>query len=91
MPYIRQEDRPQYESEINSLVEKIDLGAIQDGIIDPGHFNYIFTTILNRCKFTRNYRNYNAIVGMVECVKSEYYRCEVAPYEDIKKEQNGTV
>lgn len=33
----------------------------------------------------------SSIVGVLECVKSEYYRRIIVPYEKIKMEQNGDV
>ena len=33
----------------------------------------------------------NAIIGAAENAKLEFYRRHVAPYEDIKREQNGDV
>jgi len=37
------------------------------------------------------YFNYKRAVGMVECVKQEFYRVVVAPYEDEKREQHGDI
>jgi len=30
-------------------------------------------------------------MGVLECIKQEFYRRAVAPYEDKKKEENGDV
>ena len=38
-----------------------------------------------------SYHAYNEIIGVLECVKQEFYRRMVAPYEDKKCEENGDV
>jgi hypothetical protein len=38
-----------------------------------------------------NYANINAVVGVLECMKLEFYRRAAAPYEDKKIQQNGDV
>lgn len=37
------------------------------------------------------YKDYNEIIGVLECCKLEIYRRLVASYEDKKKEENGDV
>ena len=37
------------------------------------------------------YKDFNEVIGVLECVKMEFYRRMVAPYEDRKKEINGDV
>ena len=61
----------------------------------PGTLNYIITRL---CDFwcrdnsgEANYERYNSVIGVLECVKQELYRRQVAPYEDKKCEQNGDV
>jgi hypothetical protein len=39
----------------------------------------------------KTYTEYNALVGVLECVKQEFYRRAVSSYEDKKKEGNGDV
>jgi len=86
MPYIRKEDRERYDSIIAQLVEKLpdDVTAVD------GHLNYIITKIL-KTVYPPKYFNYNRAMGMLECVKQEFYRVVVAPYEDEKREQYGDV
>lgn len=61
----------------------------------PGTLNYIITRL---CDFwcrdyagETNYQQYNTVIGVLECVKQELYRRQIAPYEDKKCEQNGDV
>lgn len=39
----------------------------------------------------RRYQSYNDVIGALECVKQEFYRRLVAPYEDNKRMENGDV
>lgn len=60
---------------------------------DIGGLNYIITKhILEYLKVQgRCYTTYNAIIGMLDCIKMELYRREIAPYEDMKMKINGDV
>lgn len=39
----------------------------------------------------RGYAQYNTVVGVLECVKQEFYRRAVSTYEDRKKVENGDI
>ena len=80
MPYIKGESRP--------ILDKIVI-QVPDGLI-AGELNYLITKILLGTR-PRGYSNYNALIGVLECVKLELYRRAVAPYEDEKIEENGDV
>lgn len=59
----------------------------------PGELNFTFTALAYDY-FKRMGRDYNAandVLGALEGAKLEFYRRVVAPYEDVKKEQNGDV
>lgn len=77
MPYIKKK----YRRWLGSLIEKI-------GILDVGELNYFITNLLIRQKPT-SYKDYNSLIGVLECVKQEFYRRKVALYEDEKIEENG--
>ena len=70
------------EFEIEWLANKIE---------NEGQFNYVITKIAHRLikKWGEKYAHYNAIVGVLECVKQELYRRRIAPYEDKAIEKNG--
>ncbi len=36
-----------------------------------------------------NYSKANELVGVLECVKQEFYRRQVVPYEEEKIRENG--
>lgn len=55
-----------------------------------GMLNYFITTVLDRvCLST--YTDFNEVIGVLECIKQEFYRRVIAPYEDKKYEANGEV
>jgi hypothetical protein len=85
MPYIKPGIRAAY-----STVEM----QIEEMIINhPGNLNYLLTLMCqNYAEYNgNNYQSYNDIVGALECCKLEFYRRAVAPYEDVKIEENGDV
>jgi hypothetical protein len=52
--------------------------------------NYIVTKILKEV-YPLRYYHINKAIGVLECIKQEFYRCIAAPYEDLKKMENGDV
>lgn len=61
-----------------------------DREFSEGELNYIITQLLLAQKPER-YKDYNALVGVLECCKLELYRRVVASYEEVKCETNGDV
>lgn len=61
-------------------------------VLDPGELNYLLTRFTSEWLGPNpNYARYNAALGVLEAVKQELYRRQVAPYEDTKREANGDV
>lgn len=62
-------------------------------IMDAGDLNFAITKMcLAFLEQTgTRYSSINAIVGVLECAKLEFYRRLAAPYEDVKKATNGDV
>lgn len=81
MPYITKEQR----EELDDWLEGYDLFDLP-----PGKLNYVITKLLLKTQ-PKSYADYNALVGVLECIKLELYRRVVAPYEDRKKDENGEV
>ena len=88
MPYIKAEDRGQYFEAIMDLVEILKKTPEIDR---DGHVNYVVTVLLKQLYNPPKYRRYNKAVGVLECIKLEFYRRMVAPYEDLKIDENGDV
>jgi len=84
MPYIKQEKRDHLE---------LDLVSLADFIECAGDLNYVITRLLNEWikRKGQSYQVYNDFIGALECCKLEAYRRKIAPYEDIKIEENGDV
>jgi hypothetical protein len=88
MPYIKQKDRVKFDSQIDELVEMLE----QRDPISPGELNYVVSRMIWKIYASQpSYTLANNMIGALECVKAEFYRRFVAPYEDAKIEQNGDV
>jgi len=85
MPYLRQQDREKFQSLVNAM-------HLND-IRTPGDLNYLVTHLMLAYleNTDRKYQNYNDAIGALECAKLELYRRHVAPYEDLKIDENGDV
>ena len=70
--------------------ENYDLGF---AIHDAGTLTYVLVKATLRYMEgePRSFETYAKAIGAIECAKAELYRRLVAPYEDIKREQNGDV
>lgn len=83
MPYITDAERSWLEKHWKEIPIK-----------SPGQLNYVLTKIIHEYiekNGTLNYTVINEVMGVLESVKLEFYRTIAAPYEDIKREQNGKV
>ena len=91
MPYINREDRGLIDDGVNGLRAGIDVARK----VNPGHLNYAITKLIMDTYRVKDgelkYADYNEIIGVLECCKLEFYRAQVAPYEDQKRKENGDV
>ncbi|MCK4439270.1 hypothetical protein KAV47_09345 [Candidatus Bathyarchaeota archaeon] len=87
MPYITQEDRPQYDTVLAELI-----GLLKEKPPESvdGHLNYVVTRVIKEV-YPLRYYHVNKAMGVLECIQHEFYRRVAAPYEDTKIEQNGDV
>ena len=83
MPYIKQENR---EIMTNSIFH---LNIAFDEIGLTGNLNYVLYNLAKR--HCTNYASFAAFVGELESAKLEIYRKLVAPYEEIKEKENGSI
>jgi len=85
MPYIKKLDRTKFYPLIYDIADKIK---------SEGELNYAITCIileyLNNNR-PNSYALLNKIIGVLECIKQEFYRRMVIPYEEKKIEENGEV
>lgn len=87
MPYIRPDDRPRADEIAELLVEYVKSFPVekQDGVL-----NYAITKTLKGV-YEPGYFNYNRAMGLINSVGAEWYRRDVAQYEDKKIKENGDV
>lgn len=81
MPYIHPADRPALDIAIDAMpVPK-----------SAGELNYVLSRIAKRYANSNgaNYQAMNDVMGAFDGASREFYRRTVAPYEDMKLEQNG--
>ena len=86
MPYIKRDDRHHYAEGINHITNLL---AQREFAV--GDINYVVTMILKRAikHLGRGYTNFNAMMGVLTCIKAEFYRRDVVPYEREKISENG--
>jgi hypothetical protein len=87
MPYIKSEKREKYTIVLNELVSILKAAPAEE--VD-GELNYVVTKILKEV-YPLRYYHINKAMGVLECIKQEYYRRVAAPYEDTKKKESGDV
>jgi hypothetical protein len=101
MPYIDPKMRPKLDIAVQNLYEamlEVNHEAIcttdaQPGSLTDGIVNYSVTRLLHLMygRGLTTYQDINRAVGVIECIKQEYYRRVASPYEDTKIKQNGDV
>jgi len=87
LPYIKSEKRKKYEKIIQELVTI--LKSLPPEEVD-GDLNYVVTKLLKEV-YPLRYYHINKAVGVLECIKLEFYRRVAAPYEDLKIKESGDV
>lgn len=82
MPYITQQSREYFDTEINALVEK--LRCLDAG--KSGSVNYVISRIVAGAFKNEkwNYKSINEAAGVYKCAGDEFQRRIVSPYEDSK-------
>jgi len=76
------------DDQLNYLVREIRVGLERDP--NTGEMNYIISRLLQILP-SNTYSSLESKIGLLECCKLELYRRAVAPYEDIKIQENGDV
>jgi len=92
MPYIRREERERYDEAIDKITSLLldKFPGDNNRHFQVGDLNYIVSSIVWEL-FNANpsYTRGNELVGVVECVKQEFIRRKLNPYEDSKIKENG--
>ena len=89
MPYIIQQNRTVLEERLKPI-----LNLSRD--LFAGELHYILTRIVDEYAHQVRvggvcYDSIKDVLGTLEAVKQEFYRRVAAPYEDMKRNQNGEV
>ena len=90
MPYISSDLRQGIDPDTRILINRIAEIADKNKVEPDGMVNYVITRML-QAFFVGKYVKFERGVGCVESAKLEFYRRAVAPYEDVKIEENGDV
>lgn len=86
MPYIKQVERDNLDSLVHEMGKTV--------IGTEGNLNYLITRLCQRYVDENKpfgYKTVNAVVGVLECAKLEFYRRVASAYEDKKIAENGDV
>ncbi len=87
MPYIKSEARPELDARMAALIEHIKTLPVEE---QDGAFNYTVTRMILSI-YPLRYFHINRVMGVLECIKQEFYRVVAGPYEDKKIEESGVV
>lgn len=95
MPYIAEEKRQQIDFEIDNLHQALVGMELDDEENNmEGNINYVITRLLMMVYGTKHgtrYAHINDAIGLLECIKLEFYRKVASPYEEQKEFDNGSI
>jgi hypothetical protein len=87
MPYIPKDKRPPLDDLVAPLVQHIKSLPLEE---QDGALNYSVTKVL-KALYEPRYFHYNRAMGVLASIQAEWYRRDVAGYEDKKIQENGDV
>ena len=89
MPYILQKNREKFEVALLQLEEELTEHG-RGWFPATGELNFVISSLIWRLFDQRpSYTLGNDLVGVLECVKAEFIRRRLNPYEDKKIQENG--
>ena len=90
MPYIDNKARLKIEYKGENINYISELSSV---IENEGELNYVITRLCSNFLKQKGekYSVYNTLIGVLDCVKLEFYRRKVSTYEDTKIKINGDV
>lgn len=93
MPYISSAARRDFDWMFHPERTMEMLGVEPQLPTNPGELNYVISRLIDNYIRTNgvSYDNFNALMGVLGCIKMEMYRRFVAPYETYKNHENGEV
>jgi hypothetical protein len=88
MPYIKPEDRKRFDELIKAATETFNGYST----VKVGELNYFISSLVwSIFKHDSSYTQGNNLIGVLECVKQEFYRRQLAVLEDQKIKENGDI
>lgn len=90
MPYIKQERRELYRTNILSLINGLSLRSKSDPKVLDGDVSYVIARI-GCLLYGHDFFEMNRFVGILDDAKDEFKRRVLYPYEDKKCQENGEV
>jgi hypothetical protein len=87
MPYIKAEARPDLDRRMEALIAHIRTLPVEE---QDGALNYTVSRMIMSI-YPLRYFHINRVMGVLECIKQEFYRVVAGPYEDEKIKENGPV
>lgn len=87
MPYIDKTQRQPIDELIMPIINHLKKLPVEE---QDGALNYSITKILKEL-YEPRYFNYNRAMGVLSSIQAEWYRRDVANYEDKKIAENGDV
>jgi hypothetical protein len=88
VPYIKKEERAQFETAIQVAVELLDASGNK-----PGHLNFFISSLLEGYASNKGvcYEVLSETAAQASAAATEFERRVIAPYEDSKIQENGDV
>jgi len=87
MPYITPTERLRYDTECDALI-----ATLAREHWKSGHIHYILARIVwAAAGNSRTYTNLSRVGGVVADLRDEFYRRQLAAYENEKREANGDI
>lgn len=87
IPYIKKENRKWIDANLDKLIDW--LPEISDETV--GDYTYIVYKLLSKAVYKKKYYKYALVLGVLESAKIEFYRRQIAKYENKKIKENGDV
>ncbi|HUS51196.1 MAG TPA: hypothetical protein VMZ91_13595 [Candidatus Paceibacterota bacterium] len=92
MPYLTQENKDYLneENHLSSLARTLSEEPVEKFVGELNYMNFLFVKRWIK-KNGKKYFVFAAIIGTLICCVFEIYRKLIAPYEEIKEKENGSI
>lgn len=87
MPYISELTRDYIDKHLRAVTDRVRTATL--GVVTYAVYRLVYEW--EQAQPGRGYATRAAAMAVLDSAKSEYYRREIAPYEDIKIQENGDI